>query len=135
KQAARKYGLDLIAIVMGGAHDRNYVEGVLSKDALFVARGGTAAFQPDNSTRVLNGGFEEASGNHLAGWALQDDEGVTTFVDHETVHGGKASLRMESIGKNQYRHCRVSQPLKLQPHRQYRISFWVKTENLAPADA
>src|SRR5438094_782452 len=28
KQAAKKYGLDLIAIVMGGAHDRNYVEGV-----------------------------------------------------------------------------------------------------------
>src|SRR5947209_3048996 len=57
RQAARKYGLDLVAIVMGGAHDRNYVEGVLSKDALFVARGGAAALQPENPTRVLNGGF------------------------------------------------------------------------------
>jgi hypothetical protein len=26
------------------------------------------------------------------------------------------------------------QPLKLQPHREYRISFWVKSENLTPAD-
>ena len=66
---------------------------------------------------------------------MQDDEGVTTFADHETVHGGKTSLRMENIGKNQYRHCRLAQPLKLQPHRQYHISFWVKTDGLSPADA
>src|SRR5438874_13121957 len=33
RQAAKQNGLDLIAIVMGGSHDRNYVEGVLSKDA------------------------------------------------------------------------------------------------------
>jgi hypothetical protein len=134
RQAAKQYHLDLIAIVMGGAHDPNYVEGVLSKDALFVAHGGTATHQPDNPTRVVNAGFEDATGNHLNGWTLQDDEGVTTFADHQVVHGGQTSLRMESIGKNQYRHCRLAQPLKLQPHRQYRISFWVKSENLSPAD-
>jgi hypothetical protein len=134
KQAAKKYGLDLIAIVMGGPRDRNYVEGVLSKDALFIARGGTASLQPDNPTRVVNGDFEDVTGNHFNGWSLQDDEGVTTFADHEVVHGGRTSLRMESIGKNQYHHCRLAQPLKLQPHRQYRISVWVKTENLSPAD-
>ena len=42
---------------------------------------------------------------------------------------------MENIGKNQYRHCRISQALKLQPHRQYRISVWVRTGKLSPADA
>ncbi len=131
RQAARKYGLDLIVIVMGGAHDRNYVEGVLSRDALFVAHDGTATFQPDNPTRVINGDFENVTGNHFNGWSLQDDEGVTTFADHEVTHSGKTSLRMENIGKNQYQHCRLAQPLKLQPYRQYRISFWVKSENLA----
>lgn len=135
KQAAQRYGLDLIAIVMGGAHERNYVEGVPSQDALFVAQAGKATFQPDNPTRVRNGEFEEAAGNHFSGWSLQDDEGVTTFADHEVVHGGRTSLRMESVGKNPHRHCRVAQPLKLQPHRQYRISVWVKSENLTPADA
>jgi Carbohydrate binding domain len=135
KQAAQRYGLDLIAIVMGGAHDRNYVEGVLSQDALFIAHAGSAAFQADNPTRVLNGDFEDVSGNHFNGWSMQDDEGVTTFADHEVVHGGKTALRMESIGKNQNRHCRLAQALKLQPHRQYRISVWVKSEGLTPADA
>src|SRR5439155_8446562 len=134
RAAAKRYGLDLVAIVMGSAHDRNYVEGVLSKDALFVAHGGTATLQPDNpGQQLVNAGFEEVTGNHFNGWSLQDDEGVTAFADHAVVHGGKTSLRMESIGKSQYGHCRLAQALKLQPHRQYRISFWVRTENLAPA--
>ncbi|MBV9468561.1 MAG: carbohydrate binding domain-containing protein, partial [Abitibacteriaceae bacterium] len=124
----------LITIVMGGAHDPNYMEGVLSKDALFVAQGGTASLRPDNPTQVLNADFEDATGNHFKGWTLQDDEGVTTFADHDVVHSGKTSLRMENVGKNEARHCRLAQPIKLQPHRQYHISFWLKSENLAPAD-
>jgi len=134
KAAARQNALDLVAIVMGGAHDRNYTEGVLSKDALFVAHGGTARFEADNPNRVVNGDFEEAAGNQFKGWTFQDDEGVTSFADHAVVHGGTTSLRMESIGTNQYRHCRLAQPLKLQPCRQYHISVWVKTENLSPSD-
>jgi hypothetical protein len=132
--AAKKYGLDLIAIVMGNPKDRNYVEGVLCKDALFVAHDRRATLEQDNPTRVLNGDFEEVSGNHFKSWSFQDDEGVTSFADRDIVHSGRVSLRMENIGKNQYQHCRLSQQLKLQPHRQYHISFWVKTEALSPAD-
>jgi len=133
--AAKQNHLDLVAVVMGGPKDRNYFEGVLAQDELFVVHDNRAVHQPDNPTRVLNGDFEEASGNHFKGWSFQDDEGVTTFADHEVVHGGKTSLRMQDIRKNEANHCRISQPLKLQPHRQYLISFWVKTENLSPQDA
>jgi hypothetical protein len=133
--AAKQHHLDLIAIVMGNPKDRNYVEGVLAQDELFVVHDGRATHQPDNPVRVLNSDFEEATGNHFKGWSFQDDEGVTTFADHDIVHGGKTSLRMQDIGKNEANHCRISQPLKLQPHRQYLISFWVKTENLSPQDA
>ena len=134
KTAAQQNGLDLIAIVMDGSRDRNYMEGVLAKDVLFVAQNGTASLRQDNPTHVVNGDFEEVSGNHFKGWAFQDDEGVTTFADHEVVHGGKTSLRMESIGKNPNRHCRINQPLKLQPYRQYHITVWVKSDSLSPAD-
>jgi hypothetical protein len=134
KAAAKQHGLDLVAIVMGGSRDRNYTEGLLSQDALFSAHDGIATFHPDNPTKVLNADFESAEGNRLKGWAMQDDIGVTTFVDHEVVHSGAASLRMESIGKNPDRHARLMQPIALQPHRQYRLSFWVKTENMVPAD-
>ena len=134
KQAAQKYGLDLVPIVMGNTHDRNYVEGVLSMDALFVVQDKKAALVPDNPTRVVNGDFEDAAGNHFKSWSFQDDEGVTTFADRDVKHSGNTSLRMENVGKNEARHCRIMQPIKLQPHRQYRISFWLKSENLAPAD-
>lgn len=135
KAAASRNKLDLIAIVMGNTRDRNYVEGVLASNVLFEARNGLATFKQDNPIRVLNGDFEQVSGNHFGGWTMQDDEGLTTFADHGVVHGGKTSLRMENVGRNQYRHSRLSQPLKLQAHQQYLISFWVKTEGLEPADA
>ena len=131
KAAANKYGLGLVAMVMGGTHDPNYEEGVLAKDALFVARGGVASFQPDNPTHVVNGDFEDVTGDHFHGWSFQDNEGVTTFADHAVTHGGKASLRMENPGKNDGQHCRVMQTVALQPHRQYHISFWVKTQDMA----
>lgn len=135
REAAQSNGLDLIATVMGGSHDRNYVEGVPVNDALFVAHAGRAKLEQDNPTRALNGNFEAATGNHLASWTWQDDEGVTTFSDREVVHGGKASLRMENIGKNEHHLARLNQPLALKPYRQYRISFWLKAENLSPPDA
>jgi len=134
-QAARKNGLNLIAIVMGGAKDRNYAEGVPVQDALFEVHDGRAVMVPDNSTQVANGDFELATGNHFNGWTMQDDESVISFADHEVAHNGKTSLRMEDIGKNQFQHCRLAQLIKLQPRRQYAISFWVKTDGLSPADA
>jgi len=133
--AAKQNHLDLIAVVMGGPKDRNYFEGVLAKDELFVVHGDRATHLPDNPTRPFNTDFENVTGNHFTGWTLQDDEEITTFADHMVAHGGRTSLRMQDIGKNEANHCRLSQPLKLQPHRQYLISVWVKTENLTPADA
>ena len=130
KSAADKYGLGLVAMVMGGAHDPNYEEGVLVQDALFVAHGGAASFQADNPTHVANGDFEDVTGDHFSGWSFQDSEGVTTFADHAVTHGGKTSLRMENPGKNDGQHCRVMQRIALQPHRQYHVSFWVKTQDM-----
>jgi hypothetical protein len=134
RQAAQQYHLDLIAFVMGGAHNRNDTEGVLVRDALFVAHGSKAVFVPDNPTRIRNGDFEEVSGNHFQGWRFQDDEGVTTFADHEITHGGKTSLRMENLARNEAHHCRIMQSIQLQPHRQYHFSFWVKTEGLVSVE-
>jgi hypothetical protein len=134
-EAARKNNLDLVAIVMDGTKDRNFVEGVLVQDALFEVHQNRASLRQDNPTRVLNGDFEGTAGNKFSGWTMQDDDGIISFADHEVVHGGKTSVRMENIGKNQHHHCRLAQPIKLQPHRQYVISFWVKSESLSPADA
>jgi len=136
KEAAKQHHLDIIPIIMANPHDPNYTEGLLAKDALFVARGKTATFQPDNPTKALNGDFEEVSGDHFGGWGFQDDEGKTIFADHEVVHSGKTALRMENVKTgNQDGHCRLSQKIKLQPYRQYHVSVWTKTEDWKPTEA
>ncbi len=135
KETAKANGLDLVAIVMGGSRDRNYVEGVPVKDALYVVHDYHATLEADTTARLLNGDFEDLNGNKFGGWTLQDDEGVVTFADHQVVHGGKTSLRMENIEKNQNQHSRLAQLIGLKPFRQYRISFWLKTDELSPADA
>ena len=134
RKAAQANGLGIVAVVMGSNPDRNYAEGLLSQNALFVAHGKVAVHQPDPATQVLNGDFEESRENRALRWGFQDDEGVTTFIDHEVVHRGKASLRMEQFSKNEAAHTRIEQSLTLVPHRQYRISFWLKTENLTWAN-
>ena len=134
REAARVNGLDIVAIVMGNSKDRNYMEGLPVQDALFVVRDGVARHQSEDASCVANGDFEAFTGNHFSRWRFQDDEGVTTFVDTVEKHGGKASLRMESIRKNQHRHCRIMQPIKFQPFRQYHVSVWIKTEGMQPAD-
>ncbi len=131
KQAAKLYGLDLIPKVMGNAHDQNYTEGVPVKEALFVARDGTATFQPDNPTELRGGDFERAIGDRFQGWQFQDGPGKSTFADHEVVHGGKTAVRMENMPEgNEAGNCRLSQHIQLQPFRQYHISVWLKTENV-----
>lgn len=134
RAAAKRHGLDIVAIVMGNSRDRNCMEGLPVHDARFVVRGGSAVLEPDNPTRIANGDFEEFTGNHMARWGFQDDEGITTFVDTDVKHGGTASLRMENIGRNEHRHCRIMQTIDLAPHRQYHVSVWVKTEGMVPAD-
>ena len=57
QEAARKHGIDIMAIVMNGTPDRNYEEGVLCQDALFVAKGGLATLRQDNHTQIVNAGL------------------------------------------------------------------------------
>jgi hypothetical protein len=134
RDATQKNGMGIVATVMGGSNDRNYMEGAPVRDAPFVAKNGIATHQKENALRINNADFEESEGNHFKGWGFQDDEGVTTFADREVFHGGKTSLRMENIGKNPVRHCRISQPIVLTPFRQYHASVWIKSEKLTPSD-
>jgi len=134
KTAAEKHGLDLIPILMGSTSDRNYVEGIESREALFVVQGDSAVFVPDNPTTLVNGGFEKATGDSLHGWRLQDDPGKVTFVDQTRARTGGASLKMTNFENREIGNCRVAQAVQLQPWRQYRVTVWVKTEGYGGPD-
>ena len=141
REEARRLKLDLVACVFPIgyaegllAHDPNLAEGLPVKDAPFVVKGGWLV-AADDSCRLANGGFEEYRGNAPAGWAWADKPGEISFIDAQTVHGGKASLRMQDIDKFDPKngHGRLMQKLTVAPFRYYHVSAWAKTEGFTAA--
>jgi hypothetical protein len=115
--------------------DRNLAAGLPCTDQPFRVAGGEAHLVPDPALSFANPGFETYRGNQMVGYNFHDRPGEVSFVDTKVRHGGKASIRFEDFGSFEHGHARVMQQLAVQPHRQYRVSCWVKTENFAPARA
>jgi hypothetical protein len=142
QQACARNHLELIpaffSIGYGGgflAHNPNLAEGVPVEDAPFLVRNGQGQLDDSHSVSIVNGGFEDFSGNRCQGFNFHDQPGEVSFVDTQVKHGGRASLRMENFTANPYGHGRVMQEVQLQPSRCYRLALWVKTEGLQPAGA
>jgi hypothetical protein len=146
KELAKELKLELIPSVFpigysDGilAHDPDLIEAMPVKNAPFVARGGKANLAPDPAVSLKNGGFEESQGVKAVGWDFQDDPGQVSFMDRETKHSGAASLRFGTVGAPpaaQPGNRRVVQRIALKPFRCYRLSFWLKTQDLdAPGSA
>jgi len=163
KAIADQYHLEIIPAGFntgyGGAildHDKNLAEGMMVKDALFVARNGEARFQADSPAKLQNGNFDEFQGDRFAGFDTQDEPGRKTFVDTAVFHAGRASLRIENFGAakadaagiaqkaplspylDQAQEfapetaARVAQEIGVTPYRCYRVSAWIRTEDVKP---
>ncbi len=117
------------------AHDPNLAEGLPVEDAPFLVQGLEARLAPTSPVQFRNGGFEEFEGNTFKGYDFHDQPGEVSFADTKIRHSGQASLRLENFTSNPHGHGRVMQTVQVQPHRCYRLSIWVKTEGLQPADA
>jgi hypothetical protein len=136
KAICERYHLDLVPSMFGTgygggilSHDKNLAEGVLAKDALFVVEGGQARFSPENSASFVNGGFEEHQGDRPDGYLPGDNAAIDTTV----FHSGKASLRLEGFGSKTDGSAHIIQQVTVRPYRQYRLSLWVKTEDVKPS--
>lgn len=141
KAICKKRGIAIIPIIFsagyGGsvlAHDKNLAAGIGVRDALFVVKGNEARHVADPPARIVNGGFERYKGHRVEGFRFHDKPGTISFVDTEVCHSGRASLRFQDFTKDPHLHGRVMQEVTVQPHRSYRVTCWVRTENLAPAD-
>src|SRR5262245_41569165 len=134
RRACESNKLELIPSVFsvgygGGilSHNPNLAEGLPVVDAPFVVTGGQAHFVPDQTARLNNGGFEEFNGNKFPGFGFHDEPGKISFADTNTMHSGRASLRLENFGSDAHGHGRVMQSVRITPQRCYRVSAWVKT--------
>ncbi len=140
RKAAADAGIEIIPAVFpigysSGllAHDPNLAEGLPVHDVPFVVHGREAALDRTESAHLVNGDLEETRGDVFTGFSFQDDPGKCTFADRDVVHHGKVSCRMENLGTASP-NCRLSQRVKVRPHACYRLSCWVKTEGLRPAN-
>ncbi len=111
------------------SHNPNLAEGLPVDGALFVARGGQAVFKPDPAVAAVNGGFEQHTGNVPSGYRFIDSPGDISFIDTSVAHSGQASLRFENFANRMARLC---QEIPVRPNRCYRVSAWLKTEDLDP---
>jgi hypothetical protein len=129
----------IFSVGYGGAilsHDKNLAEGILVKDALFVVKDNEAIFVSDSPSKIINGGFEEYKGDKVEGYRLQEEPGIVSLIDNKEFHEGKVSLRFERFGsRNPYGHGRIMQEVDVKPNRCYRVSCWVKTDGLFPAES
>ncbi|MBN2507347.1 MAG: hypothetical protein JXQ71_11690 [Verrucomicrobia bacterium] len=140
QQACERHHIELIPAIFsigygGGilSRDQNLAEGLPVVNAPFVVHGDAARFEPDASVRLVNGDFEEFTGNRFPGFGFHDQPGEIRFADTQVKHGGRAAMRLENFTANPHGHGRVNQEVRVQPHRCYRVSVWVKTESLEPA--
>lgn len=128
----------IFSVGYGGAvlsHDRNLAEGLPVEHAPFTVRGREAVFAPDASVRIVNGDFEQFSGQQFPGFNFHDRPGDVSFVDTAVKHSGRASVRFENFTATAPGHGRVMQEVRVAPRRCYRVTLWVKTEGLQPAGA
>ncbi|MBC7326636.1 hypothetical protein H5T87_00785 [bacterium] len=92
-----------------------------------------ASFAKDEKTAnlVVNGGFENSKGGIPLDWSLPSD--ICT-LDPDNPHSGKFSLRYTRTDDKDYR--LVTQKLPCIPGKLYKVSVWVKGENIKgnPAD-
>jgi hypothetical protein len=142
KEACEHNGLELIPSVFsvgygGGslAHNRQLAEGLPVEGALFIAEKDLARFAPDPAVALANGGFEESANHRFRGFNLQDEPGVISFSDPAVKRSGHAALRLENFKTHPNGNARVMREIRVRPHRSYRMSVWVKTENLDPVGA
>lgn len=141
KQLCADRHIEIIPIVFsagyGGsvlAYDRNLAEGLLVRDAPFLVRGAEARLERESTATIVNGGFEDHVGDRASGCRFHDQPGKVTFVDTTVAKEGRASLRFENFGQYPHGHGRVMFEVPVRPHRCYRVTGWVKTEKLQPAD-
>jgi hypothetical protein len=142
KAAATKAKLELVPAVFSIgysnghlAQDPNLAEGLPVIDQPYVEKGSSAVLVPDPAAKLKNGNLEESRGDKLASFGLQDDPGLTMFVDRAVFHQGRASCRVEPGAGGKQRsttNTRLAQSVRLRPHTAYRLSCWIKTRDLAP---
>lgn len=95
-----------------------------------------AGIDPDARPEVVtNGDFElpikSSQGGIRFDWTIKRIDGkVDVAADPSTMHGGRRSLKLTLRGYNESQFNLLQQAIAVIPGGRYRLSFWIRTENL-----
>lgn len=141
KSVCDAWGLDIIPSVFAAGygsrtlrHNPNLAAAVPVRDATYVVRDRAARpFQPDR-VWLANGALEDADGDRLKDFKMQDAPGSVSYVDREQHAEGRQSLR---IDMDRFRDSdgglgRLMQEIDVEPFHTYRVSCWMRTRRLKP---
>ncbi len=125
--------------------DMNLAAGIPVRNAPFVVSDGKATPDMTAAPKVANASFDEAEG--VAGWTPKDSAAGHVFFDADVKHSGAGALRMSGLdsitpppaeeGRRWRRRasCWATQKVPCEPFQYYRLTVWVKTEELSPPGA
>jgi len=113
-------------------HDANLAAGIPARNVPYVVKGNEAT--PDQAAVpvIANPGFEKARNGQFESWKM-DYPGKFSFVDAKEKHSGKQSLRVSLKGElpaEAKGFVRATQVVKVEPFKYYRLSLWIKTEDV-----
>jgi alpha-N-arabinofuranosidase len=80
---------------------------------------------------VPNGSFEQADGRRPRAWRTMTWNGQGTFDLADTAHTGQRSVQLSS---DQGGDLSWTATVRVEPFTRYRLSGWIKTENVQPVD-
>ena len=133
----RENGIEFIPSIMGLGYNapllcnnKNLIEGLPVKDALFVVKNGRADVVDDPPVGIVNGGFDKAESGAPASFSLTSQPGVKISVDGTTAKEGTSSLKVELTKEFAEESALASQEIAVHPNRIYRVSCWVRTEGI-----
>lgn len=117
------------------SNNPHLAEGVLTR-VNCVVEGDSLRVIPVSTVSLPNGGFELVNANtQFSGWSFYDGAGVSTFQDFNEKLSGASSVRCTNfVAGNPSGNCRFNRQVQCQPHRQYVMSAWFKTENFAGSE-
>jgi Flp pilus assembly protein TadD len=104
--------------------------------ALQVLGAAGEAAQAAAAEKISDGGFEAdigQQGRQLFGWQVTPVAGAQVALDTRTAHGGKRSLRLQFNVSGLIDFHNVSQVVAVEPSTHYRLTYFVRTEELRSA--
>ncbi len=141
KSICDSYNIEIIPIIFSAGYgsaviydNKNLAVGLPVESLPYLVQNGHARLIRDRTLSIINGDFEQAENNSLANTHLQDLPGQISFVDRKIKKQGRQSIRFQNFDKHPNGNARLMYEVKLKPYRNYKITTWVKTENLNPAE-